>query len=546
MDKTLLERWEELYNQDSDLHERQDDDLLLYDLDPYTLMKSDGITQVSGAYNLTSSRPKTFANRVKGALEDSDLQIEVTKMDGTTDDMCARIEEMLRVYIYPLINSFLRLKGYPELLEVLAGQIAVRGGIAGVVSPYLDGGSMIPHVIPWDYRYQAHGSGGIKGFSLAGYKTYRSSDMIEEEYKYEGLGNAEKAMVADVWTPEEHEVWIKNEKLKEVINNKGNGDKHNLGYTPVPIHKCSANIWHQSEGWEDTEAESVFGESRDVFPAMNQLLTIVNTLTVRAFTAGLQFRNEAGAEAVIEGDPREDDQTNAIGLQDKFESMPLNDIKAATLMLREILENDILFATLPAMEYGEMSDQETVAQITTKSSKTRSFLKPRKRAIEAWLDDMAYMFMQQVEAKGLPHQITLRGRTTKFKFYALGDYLIKHTLNIRSPQQDIANAALADALGKWLDLETLLQNIIQVDDPTGVIRKKEREDIERLMPQIVAMRVAVEKLKSKDDQEKAEGTMIALELGMSAQPNTELVGPNGEPIKQMPTGNGANIMKLTG
>lgn len=533
----MLKKWRDSFNARSDLHERQDGDLELYNLENFELTDLNG-NSVPDAHNITSNKPKTYANRVKGALETGDMQVQVTKLDGSTDDNCARIEEMLREVLYPLIDQYLALKQIPPLLEVLAGQITLMGSIAGLIYPFKDSGNMIPHVLPWDFRWVTHGYGSEKGFSFAGYQTIRTKEMIEDEYDYDSLGtNVEEAEVTDIWTPGKHEIWISG---KNIEDNYMDSNEHNLGYTPVPIHKCSVNIWHRSEGWEKYEGESVYAENRDLYTGYNTFLTILNTLTIRAFTAGLQFRNRAGAEAMIEGNPRRDNVINAINLDEAFDYMPVNDIKNAAIMLREILEQDIIFGSLPLMEYGEMSDQETVAQITTKSSKTASVLKPRRRPIELWYDDMARLLLLQIEQKGLPHQVTLMGSTTKFDFYPLGDYLIKHKLNVISPQQDIANAALAQAYERYLDLETILEKIIQVDDVTSILEKKEKENVERMIPRVVALRQATKLLKSKDDKEKAEGTMIALELGLGQE--EQVMGQNQPPVTEK--GQGNPIMEL--
>jgi len=525
---TTLKRWQAKYDSESLLHARHVIDQDLYDLEEFKLEDTYGQT-VPDAYNLTSNKPKTYANRVKSALENGDLQIAVSKMDGTTDDYSAQVEEMLREVLYPLIDQYLALKGYPPLLEILSGQISLRGSIAGLVYPYQPDKEdhMNPHILPWDTMFTANGYGSDKGFSFAGVQNDRTGEEVIDEYGEfgkvpEGMDGDTDVLVTDIWTPERRETWIsgsKDGKFKEqVVNGKidAEGFDHGLGYTPVPIHKCSVNAWNRNQNYERYEGESVYESVRDLYPGYNALLSIVNTLTIRAFTNGLQFPNAGGAEAVLEGNPREDNQINAIGPLDRYYSMPLNDIQQATLMLRQILEQDIIFGSLPLMEFGDISDQETVAQITTKSAKTASVLQPRRRPIELWYDDMARLMMLQIEQRGLPHKVKLMGSVTNYTFYPLKEgYLIKHTLNIRSPQKDIANVALAQAMERYYDLETLLTDIIQADDPTGIIAKKEKEDIEKMIPSIVALREGTRRLQSEDEEEKAEGALILMESGIT-------------------------------
>lgn len=508
---TTLEQWQQIYDGLGELHTRQDEDMLLYQIDKqyeeYRLKDADG-RELNNAYVMVTNRPLTFADRVKGALETGELQITVER-DGKADTKSAKIEELLRLYLYPAVDSYLSLIDEPPLIEVLASQITIRGAIGGVVWLYADEGYLIPHVIPWDTRYIAHKIGN-KGLSLAGYRTTKTKSDIEELHKHAISGD--KAEVTDIWTPEANHIWVSGEdKPIKTIKTK-------LKYTPAIIHGCGASIWQKDSGYLKYKWESIFAPVRKICPGYNRLLTVLNTLTMRAFTNSLQFPNEQGVNATFEGNPRGDNLVNAIGPNDRFLPMPLNDIQQATVMLKSIMDDEWVFGSLPLMEYGEMSDQETVAQITTKAAKTASVLKSRRKAIELFYDDLAIMLLGQLKNKKLPNKISLKGRVITLPKVDLGeDYTIKHTLNVRSPQQDIANAALAQALERYLDLETLLEKIIQVDDPTGVIDQKTKEDVERMMPEIKALREAVRRLRSKDEEEKAEGVLIALSLGLDPE-----------------------------
>lgn len=504
----------------SQLRDRQDSDMSLYHLDGFVLKNTEGVP-INDAYNLTSNRPKTFGDRVIGSLTDADLQIIIERPDGKTDDDCAIVEETWRNVVLPAVDAYLALQRYPALRECLASQVSIRGSLGGVIYPYEDEGELIPHIAPWDMRYSAWEI-GRKGLSLAGYKMTKSKRTIESEFEHTITGDT--ADVIDLWTPDEHEAYIDG-----AFVNLAGGSAHGAGFIPVSIYECGASAWHVDKNYVKWLGESIYAAVRELFIAFNRMLSILNTLNMRAFTNGMQLKTRDGKQAVIKGNPRIDDAVNPLLPDEGYEPMPLNDVKQATILLKEILETDLLYGTLPAMEYGEMSDNETVAQITTKAAKTSSVLKPRKRAIEQFYDDAFVMFFRQVADRNLPKVMGIKGRTIEFpkKFKWTPDMIVRHKLNPISPQKDIANAALAQALTPFLDLETILERFIQIDDPTGVIKKRDIEEIERVMPQVKAYKVAVDMLQNEDEGIREQGAMVAVALGLG--PQAEGDGEEGAP-----------------
>lgn len=501
------------------LRDRQDKDMDFYLLADYQLRDSDN--QRVKAHDYTSNRPRVFADRVISSIASSDIQIVVTK-DEETDDKSYEIEMYLRK-LYKAIDAQLAIQKQPPLLEILAGQISIRGSIAAVCYPTRHNGFMIPTVTPWDTRY-ANRRVGKFGVSYAGYRTYRTKVDIESEYdinldellqttpnKLDKKTNLGGYMLTDTWDEKNHEIYVQNKLLNasKVI--------HGLDYTPVLWQDCGAAMWFKDDDFEKYVGESIYAPVRGIFDVWCKLVTLLNTLTFKAAFGGKFFPNEGGTDIDVEEDINDDNVIVPVGPNDKFFPMPLNDIKNATVILREILDQELLFGSLPAMEYGQMSDSETVAQITTKASKTASVMKPRRVAIETFYDEMAYMLFHQIKKRKLPSKMKIRGRViTLPPIPWTEEYEIKHVLNVINPQQDIANAALAQALAPFIPLEMLLEKFIQVDDVTGTIRKKDKEDIEKIMPQIKIFRVAAEKLDDPDPEIQAEGAMLASSLGLGA------------------------------
>lgn len=540
------EVWDELYKSDgyNQRQARQDSDKDVYRLSKEKL-KNYADREIPDSYDnmLVSTKPANLVDRVAGTLANGELQVVATTLDGKTDDNCARIEELWRA-ILPCIDLFLSLKGEPALLEIISGLIALRGDIGGPVYPYMDKGEtegFIPYVLPWDTRYMASKGGGVNGLTVAGYRITKTQRQLEEDYPDEIIkATGNNISFTDIWDTKQNICYTTDQKLRAPLI-------HGLGYTPVSHRFCGATVWTRDDDSFKYKGESVLATVRDLLKAYNSLVAILFTLTMRAYTNGMMFRSEDGKDAVIDHNMREDNIIEPMGLQEGLFPMPLNDIQQATFMLKSILDQDWLFSTLPLMEYGDMSDQETVAQITTKANKTASFLRPRRRAIELYYDDIAYMFLQQLHVRNLPMVIKLRGRLFKLPKANLDDnFIIKHTLNVISPQQNIANAALAQALQSILSVKTLLTDIIQSDDPQGEIDRKKIEDIKRAIPQLEALEVAVNLAESEEEIDKAQSIMITEQLGISPDETQNAEGSQLERAQKYQDTGSQTLMPLMG
>ena len=493
-----MKRFKDAFEMLADAHSRQEEDLDLYHLEPFSVTDLNGVA-LNDVYNLTSTRPKVYADRLIGMLSNSDVQPKVLHK-GKADKVSAELEEKW-LFLRNAIDSWLAVQKEPPLLTCLAGRAVLAGSVATVVYPYEEEGEMIPHVLPWDTQLVGYEI-GRKGISIAGYKTTRSKQSILDEYQEEI--SEKTAEVVDIWLPDSHEVYVKGKLVKP------DNTKHILKYVPVAINLCGSSAWHKTEGYLKYVGESCFGGIRDIIKGYNRLISILNTINMYSFTVAIQFANEQGGQGRLGVEPKEGNMLISTGLNDRFLTLPIPEIRQATLMLKEVLDAEWIYATLPLMEYGEMSNQETVAQITTKAAKTASAIKPFKKAIELQLDDIFTMLMNQLQNRGLPEKIRLKGKLTNIpKADWNDDCTIEHTLNIVSPQQNIANIALAQAMSSFVDLRYLLEHIIQVDDVKGVLDEKERQDVENIIPNLKALRVAQRLLDSKDKEEKAEGQEIA-------------------------------------
>lgn len=505
---------------EKDLQERRnrmdDDYAQLYLLQDYTLKNHEG-KKVPGSYPVTSNRSRVFADRVISALQGCKVKCNVT-VGGDANAKSRAIEEALEA-MRRAIDLYLNAMGYPSLLSFMAGQVTNRGGLGLLVYPYESDGLLIPHVGLWDWRYVAT-SLGTSGLNWAGHRMTKTKAQIQMEHDITLDRNT--AEVVDVWAPRRHLLYIEGESA-------GVEPETGLDYTPVVETTCDLAAFVQDEGSEQYVGESVYAALRNTYSERNRQLSIRSSLAMQALTRSLEYHSEMGEHAAMDArNVYADLQVVSVEKDGGFRLLPERDINQAAAEMLQLLEQDAIFGGLSTLEYGEMPNDMTAAQLNTVLSKTMSFLAPRRKAMERALEDLSYMFLGQIRDRSLPNVCRIRHRSIQIPDFDLGDDVdIEYELVVELPQQVIANYAINSAARGEIDRETRLRDILQVEDPEGVISKLRIETLEAIDPRLAAFLTVRELLESKDPDEQALGAFAVRLLGFAPEPQP--AGPQGQP-----------------
>ncbi len=510
----------------SERYTRMNSDMDLYNLADYVLKNHEG-KKVPGSYPITSNRPRVFADRVITALQGCKVKCNVT-IKGKTGEKSKKIEDALK-QLWLAVDLYLSGMGYPTLISFMAGQAALRGGISLLVYPYEEGGFLIPHVGLWDWRYVAT-ERGKSGLKYGSHRMTKDSDQIFEEHGITIEGDDAEGV--DLWYPGKHNVYLDGDTAPGVKPDTG------LDYAPVVEAMCNLTAFTQDVSYQKYMGESVFAALRGTYANRNEALSVRRTLAMKSLTQGLQYGSNLGELAVVNArDVYGDLKVHSVEKDGGFKPMPEKDINQAAIEIMQILEQDTIFGGLSTLEYGDMPDDMTAAQLNTVLSKTMSFMHPRKSAMEQVLEEGSYMFLNQMKQRGLPNKCRIGHRLIEIPDFDLNeDVDIDYELVIELPQQVIANYSINAAARGEISKVTRLRDILQVEDPEGEISKLRIETLEAIDPRLAAFLTVRELLESKDPDEQALGAFGVQLLGLAPQPPAPPAVPGAEGAPMPPQG----------
>lgn len=513
-------------------HDRQDSDWSdLYNLSAYELKNYEN-KKVPGSYPITSNRSRVFADRVISALQGCKLKVDVT-IKGEASPRTTKIEEAIYA-MWDAIDAYLMAMGYPDYTSFQAGQSALRGGISTLVYPYAEDGYLVPHLGLWDWRYVAS-SLGRKGLEWGSHRMTKTKAQVKKEH---GIDlDDDDAEIVDLWKPRQHLVYVEDEVSKSVEPDTL------LEYTPIVEVLVNLTAFVQDSEYQTYMGESVYAALRETYKERNRQLSIRNSLAMRALTNGLQYRSAQGEQALVNAkEALADMSVQSVEKDGGFDIMPPKDINLAAQEMLQKVDEDAVFAGLSMLEYGEMPDDLTAAQLNTVLSKTQSFLDPRRKAMERARDEIAYMFLGQIRDRHLPTKVRVGHRVIEIpsNWDLDEDVEIKHTLHVELPLQMIAKYSLNAAARGEVSQETRMRDILQLDDPEGEMQKLNIETLEMIDPRLKAFRIVQALLESKDEDEKAFAAYAIRLLGLQPQPPPQMApgGMPGQGQPQMPGGPG--------
>jgi hypothetical protein len=497
-----------------------------YNLKAYVLYGSDGKTVVPGSYPITSNKPRVFADRVIQALQGAKIKCDIT-IKGKATEQTTKIEEGWAL-ARECIDSYLTSMEFQPLQQFMSGQVTVRGMVTCLAYPYEQNGYLIPYVGEWDSRYVASQL-GRDGLEWGSYRMKMTKDEILQEFGVKIDNNDTE--VLDLWYPGKHAVYIGGQDALSGTSEKGLSPDTGVTFTPVIQHLCNLTAFLRDSGYTEYLGESVYAALRNTYKEHNRQLSIRNTLAMRSLTRGMQYGSSAGENAKTDAkEALADLNTLSVEKDGGFRDMPPRDINIAAQEMLQQIDADIIQAGLSTLEYGDMPQDMTVAQLNTVLSKTMSFLKPRVRVMEMVLDDLAYMFLGQMKDRGLTGKCRIKRREWNLPTFDMANVEIKHSLVVELPQQIIAKYALNSAARGEISQETRLRDILQVEDPQGEIERLHGEMLNHVDPRLAAWDEVVRLLDSKDENDRAKGAYAVKLLGLNIPGQTP-----GQQTTQTPT-----------
>jgi len=305
-------------------HERQDGDMRLYELEEFKLDEFSD--------NVTLNEPRHFGDMCIQLLEAAVPVVTVHDEEENPDK--ENTIEQFHISMFKSADEWLADMLEHPIKSTLAFWGSTRGWMSMRVTIYRDeSGRLVPAIMPVDPRYLSWGI-GMGGLKWVAYTTYRDADSVLTDYGY--VAQQETVKVTDFWCVKENVVLIDDVEIQR--------KKHNIGYPPFVIFPVTTTprVLGESavmakdylKGW----GESIFAANRNLYPALNKILTIWMTLIVKANKPGGFIRTE-DRNLVIEETPYGKGTVETIPWESEWIPLTPADIAASTpVLFKEMAE----------------------------------------------------------------------------------------------------------------------------------------------------------------------------------------------------------------
>ena len=504
----------------SELTKRQDNDRKLAQLDPpYVMTNLDG-QPTPDVINVTMNEAMVFAGRSAAIMSGANMQRivygrELSDTDTTT------IENFYQDIYYAndlmLANSM-----FTSLYGFLIEQILIRGSIAARCLMRTQGGEngkFIPDIMPLDTRYFYYETDS-QGIVWGAPETTRTRTQIERDWGIVIRGKA--AVVTDFWDDTVNEIYIAT-KLYKGGSQTNNAEKyperkreHGLGYPPLIFMKSGAGFHSLMDvGGIKFQGESIFNNNRGLIPELHRAASIMQTLTAMGFEGALY----ANLEDPNSGEGKPDSpmglrKLTEMGLQERLNLVPINDIKNATRLFYNMLVGALQRGGLPNIDFGNLSFPLSAVAISKLTASKDAIFIPRLNSIALFYRSLSQMIKKQYVQAGYNVELGEEGFEREYSQSDIDKkFATKYEFHTTSPEQNIANYAIGQqAMAIGLSRHTVFSDIIKVNDPDGEINKTRDEKAEQGDIAITLNR-RLRSLADKDGNfDKATGKDIEAEM----------------------------------
>jgi hypothetical protein len=491
-----------------------DEDAKLAYLDPYKLVDSKG-RPINDTISITMNDPAVFANAIASILISGKWQ---TVVEGNiTATQTHKIENFVDSIDDAAEDKYPK-PGISGIHTFHCNHVCVRGWIGERVLWLTDRqGFTYPDVLPMDMRYFVYEQ-GKDGLNWGCYMTYRSAELVKSEYPKANVRDSDQVLVYDYWDDKVNEVWIGDYKVLE--------QKNSLSYPPFVLQPVSAGFMLLDKGYMNREGESLFFLDRDLYPELNRLMSIDQTLAMKSIMPPYQ-KQEAELTGKNPGYPGGIGAVKTVLPDEKYELIPQPDTNQATIVAHQNIQNGVTRGGVTDIDVGNVKQPTSAVSITEQSELRNKILQPRVQALTNLKASRARMLLDQyAEGELGTIEIGSRGLRKSFDTTVIGDpndYRVSYRLMTQDKKQKIANIALADAAQGKLSKDTILRDILKSDDPEGEMSKLKAEEAEAFDPVIKFIRLTFSLIDEADKLHEIEKDQKLIEAKRLAQKCVQLI-----------------------
>lgn len=495
------------------LFDRMDNDRKLIDLESYVLKDAAG-NPVPDSISVTLPDLAIFATNVESALGSSTEQVVVESDDKQLDT--AYIEDFIRAS-FDSANAKLIKQGRWPLNPYFDQQLCRRGRAAArsLFTLGSETGELNTDIVYWDTRFTLPGR-GAKGLEWIAYETNREKDIILAEHPGAQVSGKD-ADILDIYAPNHHELWIDD---KSFIDEKTIYDTPPVALQLVPMGSMLADKDSLAK-----QGESILFLIRSLVPELDRLISIIQSLNMKALDNALTWPSKEGTQATPPSHRKltKPGSITATDIGARPEPIAYGELKRSAYLLQQMIEVRIQRGSLSNLDLGIMGNQpwSAIALIEIGEGRDQVFL-PRLGARGLLKEQLAEMFIEQVINLGVASvEIGSPGHKRSFSVAKLkGEYTISFKYFVKSPKIDAARSAMAQAQRGMIPDRSIRRDTLQREDPAGDERWLRWEEAERLSPAIKMNRTIqtlIELSERGDEHAGFEAELLSAEMGVNLQ-----------------------------
>jgi hypothetical protein len=325
-------------------------------------------------------------------------------------------------------------------------------------------------------------------------------------------------LVYDYWDDKTNEVWIGDTKVLD--------QRNSLSYPPFVIQPVPAGFMLLDKGYMTREGESLFFLDRDLYPELNRLMSIDQTIAMKTILPPYQ-KQEAELTGKNPGYPGGIGQVKVVLPDEKYELIQQPDTNQATMVAHQNIQNGVTKGGVTDIDIGNIQQPTSAVSITEHSEIRAKILQPRVEALTNLKAARSRMLLSQYHDNKFGEvEVGRKGLRKVFNTTVIGDpddYRVSYRLMTKDKKQEIANIAIADAAQGKLSRDTILRDILKSDDPEGEISKLKAEEAETFDPVIKFIRLTFSLIEEADELNGIEAEQKYIEAKRLAQKCTQLI-----------------------